>query len=213
MKTLLINSSFALLLLFSSQGFALDRSELQTGDVVLLSLNCMECRMIESETDSAFSHSGVIVVDEAGVKRVAQSLGRVDHVSFADFTKNITPKTGVAVYRPREFKFFSTFKIQNLEKSMFDIFKSKYVGAPFDSKYEWNNFNAKGEELLYCSEFIAKFLDHFLTQKTTPTLISYVKNYAYWYKYFKGAVPENELGNSPASFSRDDRFVFLGTIY
>jgi hypothetical protein len=144
---------------------------------------------------------------------VAQSLGRVDHVSFADFTKNITPKTGVAVYRPREFNTLNAFKIKNLEKGMIDVFKSNFVGAPFDSRYEWNNYNAKGEELLYCSEFIAKFLDHFLTQKTTPTLISYVKNYAYWYKYFKGAVPENELGNSPASFSRDERFVFLGTIY
>lgn len=213
MKTLLINSSFALLLLLSSQSFALDRSELQTGDVVLLSLNCMECRMIESETDSAFSHSGVIVVDEAGVNRVAQSLGRVDLVTFADFTKNITPKTGVAVYRPREFNSLNALQVQNLGKGMFDFFKSNFFGAPFDSKYEWNNYNSKGEELLYCSEFIAKFLDHFLSQKTTPTLISYVKNYAYWYRYFKGSVPENELGNSPASFSRDERFIFIGTIY
>jgi hypothetical protein len=208
MKTLiLLIASF-----LSTNVFALTVKDLRAGDVVLLSLNCIECRVIESETDSLFSHSGVIIVDQDQKIKVAQSIGNVALFSYADFTGNITPGTYVHVYRPREFKNLSETKKAMLEKSMLDVFNEKYRGAPFDSKYIWNNFNSKGQELLYCSEFIAKFLDNFLTQKTFIIPISYDKHYDYWIKYFRGNVPENELGNSPASFSRDNRFEFIGTI-
>ncbi len=210
MKKLIISA--CLFLGLSSTAFALNLSDLKAGDVVLLSLNCYECRVIESETDSLFSHSGVVVVDENGRTRIAQSLGRLDHFSFAEFTKNITPKTFVHVYRPRELKNLSNEKRALLEKVMMDVFNEKFKNAPFDSRYMWNNFNAQGVELLYCSEFIAKFLDHFLSLKTTIAPISYKKHYDYWLKYFKGQVPDGELGNSPASFSRDPRFEFIGTI-
>ena len=208
MKTMII----ALLLCLSTSAMALGLSDLQGGDVVTLSLNCYECRMIESETESAFSHSGVVVIDEQGRTRIAQSLGRLDHFSLADFTKNITPGTKVSVYRPREFKNLNAQARALLEKGMLDVFNEKFKNAPFDSKYLWNNFNSKGVELLYCSEFIAKYLDHFLSQKTVPFPISYKKHYVYWMTYFKGVVPDGELGNSPASFSRDARFEFIGTL-
>lgn len=208
MKTLILS----LMAFLSTNVFALTVKDLRAGDVVLLSLKCIECRVIESETNSLFSHSGVIVFDQDQRVRVAQSIGNVALFSFADFTGNITPGTFVHVYRPREFKNLSETKKAMLEKSMLDVFNEKYRGAPFDSKYIWDNFNAKGVELLYCSEFIAKFLDNFLTQKTVIAPITYDKHYDYWTKYFRGNVPENELGNSPASFSRDNRFEFIGTI-
>lgn len=208
MKKLLL----CLFLSFSSQVFALTMSDLHGGDVVTLSLNCYECRMIESETESAFSHSGVVIIDEQGRTRIAQSLGRLDHFSLQEFTKNITPGTKVSVFRPKEFKNLTSEKRAALEKGMLDIFNEKFKNAPFDSKYLWNNYNDKGVELLYCSEFIAKFLDHFLSQKTVPTPINYKKHYTYWLGYFKGSVPDGELGNAPASFSRDARFEFIGTL-
>lgn len=208
MKTMLI----CLLMALSTTSWGLTLNDLHGGDVITLSLNCYECRMIESETDSAFSHSGVVVIDEQGRTRIAQSLGRLDHFSLAEFTKNITPGTKVSVFRPREFNNLNPEARDVLEKDMLTVFNEKYKNAPFDSKYLWNNFNSKGVELLYCSEFIAKFLDHFLSQKTVPFPISYQKHYVYWMTYFKGVVPDGELGNSPASFSRDTRFEFIGTL-
>ena len=202
----------ALVCCFSNSLMALGLNDLRGGDVVALSLNCYECRMIESETDSAFSHSGVVIIDELGRTRIAQSLGKLDHFSFVDFTKNSTPGSKVSVFRPKQFKNLNSQDRALLEKSMLDLFNEKFKNAPFDSKYLWNNFNSKGVEILYCSEFIAKFLDHFLMQKTIPLPISYKKNYQYWLTYFKGIVPEGELGNSPASFSRDARFEFVGTL-
>ena len=211
MKTILL-LLFVLSLFIPRLSWGLAVSDLKAGDVVLLSLNCYECRMIESETESLFSHSGVVIVDEEGRTRIAQSLGRLDHFSFAEFTKNITPGTFVHVSRPRDMLKMTAQKRVLLEKVMLDVFNEQFKNAPFDSKYLWNNFNANGVEYLYCSEFIAKFLDHFLTQKTIPLPISYKKHYDYWKKYFKGVVPDGELGNSPASFSRDERFEFVGTI-
>lgn len=208
MKTMILS----IILTISTNVFALELSDLSGGDIVTLSLNCYECRMIESETESAFSHSGVVLIDEQGRTRIAQSLGRLDHFSLAEFTKNITPGTKVHVYRPRELKGLDKKSRTMLDKNMLDTFNEKFKNAPFDSKYLWNNFNSQGVELLYCSEFIAKFLDHFLAQKTIPFPISYKKNYVYWMAYFKGIVPEGELGNSPASFSRDARFEFIGTL-
>lgn len=196
----------------ATQAFGLSIKDLQTGDVVLLSLNCYECRVIESETESLFSHSGVVIVDEEGNTKIAQSLGSLDHFTYAAFTKNMTPGTFVHVYRPREFKNLSASALELLEKNMLDVFNEKFRFAPFDSKYLWNNYSTSGVELLYCSEFIAKFLDHFLNTKTTTFPISYKKHYDYWTKYFKGPVPVGELGNSPASFSRDNRFEFIGKI-
>lgn len=203
---------FVIFLLKVNSLWALTLKDLRAGDVVLLSLNCYECRMIESETESLFSHSGVVVIDEEGNAKIAQSIGRVAMDTFTDFTKNKTPGTFVHVYRPRELKSLAGIHYEKMASSMRDNFNSHFKGAPFDSKFAWNNFNSQGEELLYCSEFIAKFLDFFLSEKTKIAPISYSKHYDYWFKYFRGNVPLNELGNSPASFSRDSRFEFVGKI-
>ena len=196
----------------TSNVFALTLTDLHGGDVLALSFNCYECRMIESETDSVFSHSGVVVVDKEGTLKIGQSLGRLDLFTYFEFTRPITPGTKVSVFRPKEFTNLAPQKRSELEKNMLDVFNEKFKNAPFDTKYQWSNFNSKGVELLYCSEFIAKFLDHFLSEKTKLYPISYKKNYAYWVTYFRGTVPEGELGNSPASFSRDSRFEFIGTL-
>lgn len=184
--------------------------DLHAGDVLLISFNCYECRVIESETDSLFSHSGVVVMNETHELRIGQSLGFVALYPLDQFLKNKTPGTSVWVYRPKEFSNLTSTESAELEKKMLSTFRSDFAGAPFDEKYLWDNFDAKGRELLYCSEFIAKFLDRFLDTPTIPYPLSYKKNEAYWKQYFKGIVPEGVLGNSPVSFSRDDRFSFVG---
>jgi len=207
MKTFIL--FFAFSFLFLKQTFALD---LQSGDVLLISFNCYECRVIESETNSKFSHSGVVIKNENGEIRIGQSLGFVALYPIDQFLKNRTPGTSVSVYRPKEFLKKSPAEMADLESNMISVFNSAFKGLPFDVRYLWNNYDAKGRELLYCSEFIAKFLDHFLNQPTVPYPLTYKKNEAYWLNYFKGDIPEGVLGNSPASFSHDDRFTFVGTL-
>lgn len=205
-KTILI-LMFTISFWFKSYAF-----ELKNGDVLLISFNCYECRVIESETNSKFSHSGVIIKNENHEIRVGQSLGSVALYPLEDFLKNRTPGTNVSVYRVKEFLKFNAAESAEVEERMLAIFNTTFKGLPFDQKYLWNNFDSKGRELLYCSEFIAKFLDHFLEESTIPFPLSYKKNEDYWLKYFKGNIPEGELGNSPASFAHDDRFIFVGNL-
>ncbi len=207
MKKIILSLVFTLISFVNA--WALD---LQNGDVLLISFNCYECRVIESETNSTFSHSGVIIKNETHEIRVGQSLGSIALYPLDQFLKNKTPGTIVSVYRPKEFENLNPSERISLEERMLSVFNSVFKGAPFDTKYLWNNFDNKGRELLYCSEFIAKFLDHFLSSATVPYPLTYKKNEAYWLKYFGGVIPEGELGNSPASFSHDDRFVFIGNL-
>lgn len=186
--------------------------ELKSGDVLLISFNCYECRVIESETNSKFSHSGVIVKNEQNELRVAQSLGAVALYPMEQFLKKITPGSTVSVYRPRQFIDLNSAEQKNLDHKMLEIFNAVFKGAPFDMRYIWDNFDKAGRELLYCSEFVAKFLDHFLNTPTIPYPLTYKKNEQYWSQYFKGDIPEGVLGNSPASFAHDDRFIFVGDL-
>lgn len=179
------------------------------GDILLISFNCYECRVIESETNSNFSHSGVVVKDDQGNIKIAQSLGMVALYKPEDFLKNRTPNSKAFVFRPIEIE---NLHSPSFDAHMLDVFNNDFKGALFDSKYLWDNFDSNGRELLYCSEFIAKFLDHFLSKPTVPYPLTYKKNFDYWNKYFKGDIPEGVLGNSPASFSKDSRFKFIGTI-
>jgi hypothetical protein len=189
--------------------FQISALTLKSGDVLLISFNCYECRVIESETNSDFSHSGVVIKDENGNIKIGQSLGFVALYDLPSFLKNRTPNTKAFVYRPLE---LLNSENKNIDLDMFKIFQTEFKGALFDSNYLWNNIDKNGRELLYCSEFIAKFLDHFLKVPTTPFPLTYSKNRDYWFQYFKGKIPEGELGNSPVSFSRDSRFQFIGTI-
>lgn len=180
---------------------------LQPGDVLLISFNCYECRVIESETNSPYSHSGVVIENEKHEIKIAQSLGMIALYQPNDFYKNKTPGTKIGVYRSYEIS-----KLMNAEfkNKMLNTFNEKYKGILFDSTYLWDNVDSNGRELLYCSEFIAKFLDNFMISATIPYPLTYQKNLEYWKKYFKGNVPEGVLGNSPASFSKDPRFYLVG---
>lgn len=190
--------------------FSLSAFELQSGDIILISFNCYECRVIEDETNSPFSHSGVILLNDKKEVMVAQSLQKVRLSTLSEFLNNKTPGTKAAIYRPLEFEKKNDLGL--LSQKMFEVFNQDYRDLPFDSDYKWDNFDKNGRESLYCSEFVAKFLDNFLNQKTQLFLLSYQKNYNFWYHYFKGHVPEGELGNSPASLSKDSRFYFIGSL-
>lgn len=207
-----MNKSFFLILSLLFCLFTAEAFELQSGDVVLISFNCYECRVIELETNSKFSHSGVVIKNEQQEIRIGQSLGFVALYPVEEFLKKKTPGTAVAVYRPKELLHVNPADQKEIDHNMLDTFNSDFKGLPFDVRYLWDNFDSQGRELLYCSEFIAKFLDRFLNSPTIPYPLSYKKNEQYWLQYFKGNIPEGVLGNSPAAFSQDKRFIFMGNL-
>lgn len=179
-------------------------SDLAVGDVLLLSLNCMQCRYIESETNSLFSHSGIVL--EVGTKvLVGQALQNVHLVEIEKFLKHKTPNSQVIVLRSREFGLNQNIK--QLKK----YFHQYFENLAFDGEYLWNNRDSFGREKIYCSELIHKLFNLILEKKLTPEVLSYQKHYEYWKQVFRGTVPENEVGNSPASLFRDnENFEIIG---
>lgn len=207
-----ILTSLLFTLLSISWAFAFDTSSLKSGDVLLISLNCYECRVIESETNSPYSHSGIVIKNELGEIKIAQSLTGIALYSFQQFSKYKTPGTSIAVYRPHELSNLSSKEELTIDQQMLKVFNEQFKGLPFDKRYLWDNYNSEGLELLYCSEFVAKFLDRFLSNPTIPFPLSYKKNWVYWLQYFKGDIPDGVLGNSPASLSYDERLNFIGNL-
>lgn len=176
--------------------------ELRSGDLILIELNCWSCALIEEETQSEFSHSGLLLKNPAGEWRVLESLGEVRDVSLQSFLARVRDQDSVLLRRSHESFFFDG-------EQAWENYEREWKGLPFDSAFLWNNFNDQGDELLYCSEFIAKFLDQYMIMPGTPTPMTYHRNRDAWVRYFGSLPPEGELGNSPASFERDPRWFDL----
>ncbi len=193
---------------FSSFAFSSDLNlrDLKSGDVLLLSFNCMECRYIESETGGPYSHSGVVSIHDRNVF-VMQALGNVNEVPLSKFLKPKTPESKVRVMRAKN---LNENRLLNFQK----IFNEKYNGKPFDSEFLWDNLDLKGNEKFYCSEFVAKFLNEFLdNQSILPYPLSYNKHPEYWRRMFKGQLPNGVPGNSPVGIFNDgENFEDLGDL-
>lgn len=191
--------------LFANELF-IDKHELMVGDVILISLNCMQCRYIESETGESYSHSGIVIATRPELI-VAQALGSVHQTSLQNFLKPITPKSKISIMRAKELMTF------NLSKLLVNNYHAQFEGLPFDGQYLWENVDQWGREKIYCSELILKLLNTVLSKKIEPEILIYQKHFDYWKKVFNGNVPQNEWGNSPASLFRDrENFEYIGQL-
>lgn len=185
--------------------------ELQTGDVILLSLDCYECRMIEDETQTRFSHSGLVIVDSREQVFVAEALGDVHHVPLADFIARSSPGRPPVVMRLRELQSLqpTPSELKRRQQDLIRRYVNHFVGLPFDSDYRWNNFTSDGVELLYCSEFIVKLLNEILEKPIQAKPMSFKRNWEYWQKHFPQGVPEGLPGYSPADFYQSPLMIRL----
>jgi hypothetical protein len=179
--------------------------EYRTGDVILVPLYCASCRVIEDENQSRFSHSGVVIRNETGEIFVAEALGKVKLTKLSEFLSRVRPGQMAFLYRPIEFDVLLNYRpgeFKSIEAKMRRVFVRDYEGLGFDEKFSWTNRDSKGRELLYCSEFVAKFLNRFLRHDFMPRPMSFDRNYDFWTRYFGGQPPQGELGNSPGDFER-----------
>lgn len=187
----------------SLKTLALPLSDLQTGDIILLDMDCFSCELIENETGGPFSHSGIVLKLGSQVY-VAQSLGSVHHIPLQAFLgySNKVPH----VIRPKHINF-------SKKRKLLENYKRKYLGMDFDHDYVWD------DEKLYCSEFIYKLLKSvYAIEKFKPTPMTYDKNPKGWEIYFGGKLPPSgKLGLSPNDFffstGFDDDFKDMGPLY
>ena len=67
---------------------------LEVGDVILIPVKCYVCSAIEVNTNSRFSHLGIVINKQ---KEVAHALGKVKKEPFENFLKMKDPSREAAV--------------------------------------------------------------------------------------------------------------------
>lgn len=173
--------------------------KLKSGDIILLPLNCRSCDVIASETEGSFSHSGIYLRKSNGEEVVIEALGSVRVVAYSQFIKRAPLNKKIGFVRVRELESTSNEELFNLIAEKF----SHYQGKGFDHYYLWDNEDENGDELYYCSEFVAKILNEILINKFQTTPMDFTTNWDYWYQAFGGDVPQGMPGNSPNDLYRD----------
>lgn len=185
-------------ILLSSPVFsAIKHLDLRSGDLILVSLNCRLCELIEKEEQAPYSHMGLLL-DE---KTVLESLGEVRLTNLEEFLSR--RKQGSQVLRLRA---KSSSLLRPLSRDLLYNEAREFLGLPYDDDFLWDNFSDSGEEKLYCSELITKLLDKHFNQEL-PTKKMHYNYLSEWEDYFgEGNVPRGKKGNSPADFYKSDLF-------
>lgn len=194
----------------AASAHALSPSELKTGDVLLQPLNCYLCNAIEKLEGSIYSHSAIVIRNSNGEILLLESLGNVHTVSLSDFASRNQVGQFIRVVRPRDFAGISGNSA--LRTRMLDLFYSKFDGLLFDNGMRWDNFDSSGNELLYCSEFVAKFLSNFLSHSYATKTMHFSVLREFWIQFFHGDVPEGEQGIAPSDFLSPDLSIDLGDL-
>ncbi len=182
--------------------------KVRSGDVLLQPLKCYTCSLIESETKSEYSHIGLYIKFN-GVPFVLEAIGGVvKRTPLKTFLKRTEKGSQVKVVRHIDIESLvhTKWKFKEFRLSLYHSFTNYFEGKPYDKEFLWFNQNSKGEEKLYCSEFVQKILAAHLDEVPMPKPMDFSINYEAWKKHFKGNVPTGELGLSPGDFDRSYLF-------
>ncbi len=197
----------AVFLSFAVPAEAIPRSDLKSGDVILISLPCRLCALIEDEDASPYSHIGVVLTDRTE-PRVLDAFHKVASSPLDAFLKLARKGSRPVILRPVD----RTSQDLNLDSDVLALrFRSLFEGLSYDSDYLWNNSDASGEKL-YCSEFVAKFLNPFLPVPVPPGPMHFRVRREEWIRHFRGAPPDGMPGLSPGDFARSPAFRNLGEL-
>ncbi|MCT4640761.1 MAG: YiiX/YebB-like N1pC/P60 family cysteine hydrolase [Bacteriovoracaceae bacterium] len=173
---------------------------LKKGDILLQPLHCYLCNLIEGQTNSIYSHIGIVIESNLKGIKVAESFQKVREVSLEEFSEKTQKNQKIKVMRPK-------FIVSDIKE---DFYKN-YIGRSYDHLFLWDNFDKSGPKL-YCSELVYKLLARFSYSLPQPTAMKYDYRRDLWDKYFKGNTPEGEIGISPAAFDDESFFDFVGEI-
>ena len=198
---------FVLISTFSLSTWALDPIELKVGDVLLQPLKCWACTLIEEEEETIYSHIGVVIAVGPEVI-VAESFGKVRKLSLESFDAKTEVGQKLSVLRFRNDDLVTD--IQNSADSFMKIFDQDFEGAKYDHNFLWNNLDENGVESYYCSELVAKLFQALVGVEIPLKRMHFEHNRDQWSTFFKGHIPDNEWGISPADFDRSDLFYQVG---
>jgi hypothetical protein len=206
-KLLILLSFYFSSLVYSNE--SIPWHKLKTGDIVLLSLDCWVCSLIELEEGKPYSHLAVVYRNPQNHLFLVESWGSagVQMKTVTEFfqDKRLNSQNPMTVLRHKSLinkRINSRDFYQNLEK---------YIGKKYDPHFLWDNKDEHHENMYYCSEFIYKLFQDWLGnsfQMKTKKMV-YTKYYRYWVQYFRNynqKVPAGKEGVSPADFVKSTEF-------
>jgi hypothetical protein len=200
---------FLTFLLGTFQSVTRAEIQIQSGDVILQPMDCWACGLIEAEEETIYSHIGIAF--RVGDKiEVAEAFGKVRKITLDEFNKKTQKDQKLKIIRFRNEQIQQDFLRRNLELQV--LFETEFNGLTYDAQFLWNNFDSNGNEKLYCSEFISKFLQASFGLETPIKRMHFEKNRDSWIKFFKGNVPDNQWGNSPGDYERSELFYEVGEL-
>jgi hypothetical protein len=189
--------------------FTLFALELKVGDILLQPLDCWSCSLIEAQEKSIYSHMGLVIQTTPTVE-VAEALGVVRILSLKDF--NSRTQKGQRLLVKRFQNKLITANLERRQKEFRHYFKNKFENLKYDHEFLWDNFDEHGLEKLYCSEMISKLFLGFLAVEIPVKRMKFDINRDEWIRYFNGPPPDDEWGNSPATFEKSELFYDVGEL-
>jgi hypothetical protein len=141
---------------------------------------------------------------------VIDSLETVKISDFSTFDAGTDKRRKISVRRFRNQKIVNAI-LENQE-SFIAYYKDNFDGLLYDPEFIWNNFDEAGNEKLYCSEMVTKFLSGYLRIELPMKRMKFDINRDEWIKYFKGPPPDGKWGNAPADFEKSDLFYEVGEL-
>lgn len=176
-------------------------SELKTGDLLLQSVPCYLCALIEKEEHSHYSHVGIVLKNGSSIE-ILQAWQQVKKSPLPEFLQLRKKETKTLVLR-------AVNKTKFSRASMETLFREQFEGLHYDESFLWANGDEIGEKF-YCSEFVAKFMNRFLPTPLEPKAMHFNTHRDLWIQYFKGIPPDGEPGISPGDIERSQLFRMVG---
>ncbi len=151
-----------------------------------------------------------IVIQTTPEVLVAEALGTVHVLPLKKFDAKTQRGQRISIRRFNHPK-ARTYLKRNSDKFL-KYYQQQFSDLLYDHDFLWNNFDSKGKEKLYCSEFVTKLLSGFLRVELPMKRMSFDKNREHWMRYFKGTPPDGKWGNSPGDFERSELFHEVGEL-
>lgn len=189
------NLAIFLIFLFSFNASSIELSKLKVGDIILQPLNCWSCSLIEAQTESEFSHIGLVSrIDDSKVY-IAEAFMSVREVSFKEFNTKTERGIKLKVLRPK----YVNPELEN-------VFRDSFEGLDYDSGFLWDDSE------IYCSELLYKLFNNLNMDVPALLPMKFDVNAHYWDRYFRGKTPRGDLGVSPDDFDDESLYEFIGYI-
>lgn len=151
-----------------------------------------------------------MVIEVGKTVKVVDALGTVKISELAVFDEGTEKNQKISVRRFRNER--AVEFIQTNKENFLNYYLSNFDGLKYDHDFIWNNFDENGNEKLYCSEMVTKFLSGFMNIELPMKRMTFDVNRDQWIRYFQGNPPDGKWGNAPADFEKSDLFYEVGEL-